>query len=572
MQRPEREKIFASQQRVQLPMLALENRIRNQSGFTDGGHQCVLAVLQSEPEARRVDGQEIAIWPLAFKTEASDQPDVVANMFVIGPKHAVTGPHILYRPFYPEKLIEFTSQSALMVEIEGNQPREVLASLEEQAGNAQYAQPLQKSILDWLEPDARKIYQDGGFRAPNLPRLIINPDFPAYLNPAPAELDKQALSGDLLAQLYEANVKLMSRQAEGQLQSDAEYRWAVLYGLGWRVFDCALNAVLPFLSGPAATFGWLFVTESGVLQALKSLEEGDDKPIGEFAFNLLIPLAAVVLTHRLTSGSPGSITPFEPPTPLPRPTEVKASIKPPIGPGAASALTDTLLDFATPISGNSRLLLERFISTRQEGVGPVITAPVPEGIEVVDGRWYAKVPGRISGHGWARVSPAEGENVMVIDNHGAPIKWLELKNYGQDLWDIAPEFRVRGGGQALGALRSYLFGDPQLAARRAAISSRMESLRLRMQAADKSVHEAQNLGNAELEKFEAAATEAKVLNERSASLRPSELERLNTLKKHAHSRREMQKGNCAIHRTASQPYSRARRSPGCSGAGCRIPA
>ncbi|VVN89517.1 hypothetical protein [Pseudomonas fluorescens] len=177
----------------------------------------------------------------------------------------------------------------------------------------------------------------------------------------------------------------------------------------------------------------------------KSREDGDNEPIKEFAFNLLIPLAAVLLTHRLTSDSQGSITPFEPHATLPRSSEVEVMIRPAIGPGAAGAITDSVLDFSTPVSANSRQLLERFISINQEAVGPVITAPAPRGIEVVEGRWYAKVPGRISGHGWARVSPAQGGNVVVLDNLGMPINWLELKNNGQDLWDIAPEFRVRGG-------------------------------------------------------------------------------------------------------------------------------
>lgn len=482
VQRAEREKLFANQLRIQLPMLALENMIRERSGFTDAGYRCVTAIMAREPQARRVTGQNMVIRPLAFKTNVSNQTQVVSNMFVFGPADATVGPHILYRPLYLERLIEFASLDALMDEIVSDNPRPTSELLP----GRQPDPSLQKSVLDWLAPDDRKIYDNGGFREPHPVGVIFDED----LTPStPAELDKQVLSGDVLTHLYEANAKVLADLANEQTLSNAEYRWNTLKEMGLIIFNSVLNAVLPFVSGPAAAVGWLFVLETAVLQALQSLANDDSEPLKDLSFNVLINLAMALLVHRLAPGFGAPVKPFEPHPVVSRPgaVEVTAQLNPPIGPGAASALTDTVLDFSTPISGNSRLLLERFISTRQEGVGPVITAPVPTGIEVVDGRWYAKVPGRISGHGWARVYPAQGENVVVLDILGTPVSWLELKNNGQDLWDIAPEFRVRGGGPGMSRYLSDVFADPELRARRVDYAVKVKRLNDRIPELDASI-------------------------------------------------------------------------------------
>ena len=471
VQKAGREKLFADQLRIQLPMLALENKIRKQSGFTDAGYRCVAAIMEPESEARRVSGQVIVARSLAFKTDVSNQTHVVPDMFVFGPAEVTAGPHILYRPLYPEQLIEFASLDALMVEIVSNNPRPALALPPGSRTNPS----LQKSILDWLAPDVRKIYDNGGFSEPHPPGVIFDTDL---LRPAPAKLDQQVLSGDVLTHLYEANANVLAHLADEQTLSNAEYRWNTLKQMGLIIVNSVLNAVLPFVSGPAAAIGWLFVVETAVLQALQPLAEGDSEPAKDLTFNVLINLALTLLVQRLSPGFGTPVKPFEPHSIVSRPgaVEVESSIKSPVVSGAASALGDTVLDFSTPISANSRQLLERFLRVNQDGRGPVITAAAPKGIEVVNGRWYAKVPPRLRGQGWANVAPTEGENVVILDNLGAPIKWLELKNNGQDLWDIAPEFRVRGGGPGMSRYMSDVFADPELRTRRADYAVKVKRL------------------------------------------------------------------------------------------------
>jgi hypothetical protein len=530
VQKAEREKLFADQLRIQLPMLALENKIRKHSGFTDAGHRCVAAIMEPTLEARRVGGQAIVIRPLAFNTDVSNQTHVVPNMFVFGPEDVTAGPHILYRPLDAEKLIEFASLNALMEEIVSNDPRPASALSQD----SQPEPSLQKSILNWLEPDVRKIYDNGGFREPHRVGVIFEVDL---LPSAPAELDKQVLSGDVLTHLYEANANVLAQLADEQTLSNAEYRWNTLKEMGGIIFTSVLNAVLPFVSGPAAVVGWVFVVETAVLQALQPLAEGDSEPAKDLAVNVLINLAVALLIHRLSPGSGTPLKPFEPHSIVSRPgaVEVKAVMKPPIGPGASRSLTDTVLDFSTPISGNSRQLLERFLRINQDGRGPVITTPAPEGIEVVDGRWYAKVPGRLRGQGWANVAPAEGENVVILDNLGAPIKWLELKNNGQGLWDIAPEFRVRGGGPGMSRYMSDVFADPELRTRRADYAVKVKRLNDRVIELDKEIAQALNHGKEALDTARLIANDIErnaAARETSVGAERSRLEtKLETLKK-----------------------------------------
>ncbi|MDX9663594.1 hypothetical protein QMK50_01165 [Pseudomonas sp. P5_152] len=502
VQRAEREKLFSDQLRIQLPMLALENRIRKRSGFTDAGYRCVAANMEPDPQARRVSGQVMLARTLAFKTDVSNHTHVVADMFVFGPADVTAGPHVLYRPLYPEPLIEFASLDALMAEIVSNDPRPALVSVAQSKSNPS----LQQSILDWLAPDARKIYDNGGFLEPHPVGII----FETQLWPsAPARFDLQQLDDKVLAHLYEANANVLAQLADEQTLSNAEYRWNTLKEMGLIIFNSVLNTVLPFVSGPAAAVGWLLVVETAVLEALEPLASDDSEPAKDFTYNLLINLAVALLIQRLSPGAGTAVKPFEHHAIVSRPgaLEVSAVIKPPIGPGAASAISDSVLDFSTPVSGDSRRLLERFLSTEQAGRGQVVTTPAPQGIVVVGGRWYAKVPARLRGYGWANVEPAEGGNVVILDHLGRPIKGLELKNNGQDLWEVAPEFRVRGGGPGMSRYLSDVFADSQLRARRADYALKVKRLKDRLPGLHASVTQAQEVGQGALERATAIANE-----------------------------------------------------------------
>ncbi len=468
--RLERETRFANQLRLQLPMLALEYKVTGNGHVTEAGHRQVLALVQAETAARTLDLQPIVLRALAFVLDEADRTDVVSNQFVIGPQDTSHGPFLLYRPFYAPVFVECASWSTLLERIRDDSS-------------------INKSVLDWLEPDARRIYNHGGFTEPHLPRVIFDVDFPTITAAAPPVLCDEVVVGDVFSALYQANADVLVRQADEQTVSNAEYRWATLEGLGEKVLDSILGAVLPYLRGPAAAAGWLLTTESAVLNALRTLDQGDTGPTRQLLFTLLGQLAMAALVHRF---QPGNVSDLPVRLPASR-GSVSARYTPPIA--ATTQITDSAVDFSMAPSRDSRAALERYLQVHPDTVGPVIEAAPLPGIHVVDGRWYARVPGRISGWGWAPVTPAQGRNVHLLDRSAAPIKWLELCNNGEGLWDTAPEFRVRHGGGGASRLGEYVFGDPQLNAERAARTQRLQVLEEQRLALDKEINHARDAGN-----------------------------------------------------------------------------
>ena len=84
-----RQGLYSRHLRIQLPLQALQRKIRGEDGLDERGYQYLLAAMQEDPAQRYVDGLEIVIRPLAFIPggRTDNKADVVANMFVIGPRH-----------------------------------------------------------------------------------------------------------------------------------------------------------------------------------------------------------------------------------------------------------------------------------------------------------------------------------------------------------------------------------------------------------------------------------------------------------------------------------------------------
>lgn len=527
LQRAARERLFSQQLRIQLPMLALENSIRGRSGFSEAGYRCVAAALQEDPQDRRISGQAMVTRTLAFEADVSSERHAVSNMFIFGPEDPAAGPHVLYRPLYGEALIEFPALDALLAEIVSDTPRP----------DTSPALSLQKTILAWMTPEAQKIFANGGFLEPHPVGVVFGVDL---LPSHPARFALSTLEGDVLAPLYVANANVLAQLADEQVVSNAEQRWSTLLQLGEAIFNGLLNAVLPFVSGPAATVGWLLTLELSVLQALEPLTTGDAEPLKELTFNLLINLAVTLLVQRLSSVISTPIKPFDHHSTLPRPgaVQVSASLKRPIGPGAASAIRDSALDFSSPLSADSRQLLERFLSTAQAGRGAVIDTPAPPDVVVVDGRWYVQVPARLRGYGWANVEPAGNGNLVILNHLGRRINGLELSHQGQVLWEIAPQMRVRGGGPGMSRYLSDVFADSALRERRAETALKVKRHKARMAELDVSIAEAEKMGQAAQNNAQALADEIAGMDDQISKASDRELDRLKderaTLRKKLH--------------------------------------
>lgn len=191
--------------------------------------------MQASAAERKVGGQAVALWTLAFKASAQAAADVVANMFIIGPQQGQVGPHLLYRPLFSPMLLEYESLEALFTAIKT-------------------PGALQDNVLTWLAPARQAIYANNGFHEPHIRRVLPGDEFSVYEAPAPAQLSKQVVTTDPTEQVFNATTQALVALADRQSVSNAEQRWANLKQVGWLL----LGTVLPLLNGPLMLgAGWL---------------------------------------------------------------------------------------------------------------------------------------------------------------------------------------------------------------------------------------------------------------------------------------------------------------------------
>lgn len=258
-----REQLFSEYVRLLLPLQALEFSLKHENGLTPLGARHVAAVMKTLAADREVEGQAIVIKHLALVRKSEATPDIVNNMYIIEPLDFHIGPHVLYRPFYTESLLEFPTRAALLDAI---------------------ARPgdLQSSVLTWLNESARPIYDNGGFKEPHYVRFGLGDEYSPIEVPAPAELATDGISSELLQYLqngqlmlflYGTNARALVDQAKAESVSNSESRWAVLLEGGGLIFNSLL--LLPALPRPLMLAGWLFSLASSASQDIPALASND---------------------------------------------------------------------------------------------------------------------------------------------------------------------------------------------------------------------------------------------------------------------------------------------------------
>ncbi|MEN5305216.1 DUF6543 domain-containing protein [Pseudomonas sp. TWI628] len=235
------------------------------------GLQCVVDFCAGQVDA---DTPRMTLMPLAFKRSAtSAQTDTVRCMYIL--YCAEPSLALLYRPlFAQDTLREYSSLSALLEHV-----RE--------------SKILQDSILDWMEPSVRAIYDHGGFSEPHISAIGIDP----YVQPVRAQPAKLAISywrNDIDEKLYAANRDLLLILADEQSVSNAESRWQILCEGAWLLFDVVTLA----LRGPVASVAWLVQLLASLQHDLEALERGDEFDRAAATADLMLNMSMVLLHAR----------------------------------------------------------------------------------------------------------------------------------------------------------------------------------------------------------------------------------------------------------------------------------
>ncbi|SMQ28204.1 hypothetical protein SAMN04488483_4148 [Pseudomonas helmanticensis] len=428
-----RQTLFARHLRIQLPLLALQCKIRGEAGIDARGYRYVMAVLETDSKNRVVENQTIVMRALAFipKRRTDGSEDEVANMFVIGPEDPTAGPCLLYRPMLDQPLSQYPSTSNLLYAI-------------------QQSSSLRDSVLAWLPDNARSDYANyvfpGTLPSPwSVTEFLIDSSKLTMMS-GPIGLSSKKLAGDLPTALFKANAQAMVELADRQSVSNSENRWASFKRAGWILF----NGVLPFLGRVAGVATWIWQIMDQ-LQALQDAHEQGDKPEQWAALTDALLNLAMAITLHIAARSPQtprsrqeSVTSKPAKDPLP---SVPVRTLKQLDKGAPHEVTD--LQQTLNISGavnqtptSLSLVLNRFKIKRPEGLGAASTEK---------GRYlhlyrqgkkcYAPV-----GKDWYEVTVDENGTVNIIDAQTATRSGPALFSNLRGEWFVDTRLRLRGGG------------------------------------------------------------------------------------------------------------------------------
>lgn len=435
-----RQLLYTSHLCVQLPLLALQLKIRQQNGVDDLGYRYVAAAVQAPGHGRQVDEQESVIRRLAFipTLRPGHEQDVVANMFVIGPKEATQGPCLLYRPLLDPPLIQFPSRQNLLYAIK-------------------HIPELRESVLAWLPDAARFNYAQYVFpsKLPSpwtLTQALVDTQTLLYMS-GPITLSDEALGDDILATLFKANANAMVELADRQSVSNVQKRWESFRRTGWQIF----SAALPFMGRTVGIAAWIWQIMDDVQTLEEAEEHADTSTQWTAQVDLLLNLGMAMVLHlalrRPPTQRPETPSTFdaEPPLievpekPLPLPHTASVTQQPDIVRGELPPWHQGPLHTSGALNRSRSSLgatLDRFKITKPAGLGEPNTEPGAHLHLYAQGdKWYAPV-----GERWFEVRVDENDNPLIVDpnqpTHLGPMLVSNLA--GQ--WFVDTRLRLRGAG------------------------------------------------------------------------------------------------------------------------------
>ena len=441
-----REKLFASQINVQLPLEALELSLKKESGMTAPGARQVAAVVQTSAADQQVDGVAVVIRHLALLRHPEARPDIVSNMFIIEPANVEHGPHVLYRPFYSPSMLEFSTRTALL---------DAIAE----------PSPLQTSVLTWLSDIARPIYDNGGFKEPHYVRFGLGSDFAPIELPGPArlatngsdELLQYLQNGQLMQYLFGCNARALVEQANTDSVSNTESRWAVLLEGGGLIFNSLL--LLPGLSSPIMFTGGLLSLANVASHDIPALASSDAATRELAAADVLLNLGMLLFhqsqkTLQKLSPLPAGLTGKAMQAPAPAPiAEAWPEPEPPVVitgivalpgefPGANSAVLDLSTASASDrLISSRRELLATFKVAQPETLPPAVASGPFKGLYVIDQKWHA-----LLGEGLYPVDIDIDDDVCIVSESDINRSGPNLRTDGKGNWMVDTRLRLRGGG------------------------------------------------------------------------------------------------------------------------------
>ena len=421
--------LFKAQLRNQLPMLALEKKIKGESAITSRGVEIIQQLMHQD---RLTAHDSVVIRPLELSPYEGAKVDTVLNMFIFGPRQKSVGPFVLYSPFNSEVLREFVSWQALLTAIK-------------QAG------PLNDQVLEWMPQKSRGYYVEGGFDRPHLESVLLEGEL-ALLPRRPATLSERVLEGDHFEFLFDANTGALIALADRQSVSVSERRWSFFKQCAWTLF----NGLTFFVSGPLAKAAWLFQVLVSIDTGLQARIERDKAAASQSVLDLLFIISLTLLHRGLTFQSERTQKArlktamdeplFSVPEPI-KPRTAPARLQPRTpGTVPAHGREDySPLDFswfgASPqMTANQSVAIATFKVAVDLSKATKIEVGPFKGTYTYQGKYWVKIKDAVY-----RVS-REQDGLVIQDDRNILRLGPWLMTDGQGSWDFDLRLRLRGGG------------------------------------------------------------------------------------------------------------------------------
>lgn len=427
-----RQTLYIDQLRLQLPLLALQYKMRAQYGVDEQGYRYICAAMEVDPNQRRVGGQPIVIRPLAFipTRRPSQTSDPVSNMFVIGPLDTNSGPCLLYRPLFDKPLLQFASPNNLIYAVK-------------------QTTPVRQSVLAWLPDSVRFEYAQfvfpGSLTSPwVLSKMLIEP-LTALTMSGQVILGSEVLHDNDLASLFKSNANALVELADQQSVSNAEARWESFKHAGWLIF----NAALPFLGKTVGAAAWIGQLIDDVQQVVDASEAGDSDAKWSALTDIFLNLGMALALHLAVRNVPvgrsekPALSSLEGILPVPKkplitqlptvdttqlPADHESSLH------TLGALTRKPLSLKKTLDG--------FSVTKPENLGAQQIEPGShQHLYPLGEHWYAPV-----GKRWFQVVVDENDMAMIVDPQNRTRLGPLLVNNRAGHWFIDTRLRLRGAG------------------------------------------------------------------------------------------------------------------------------
>lgn len=425
-----RQMLYTTQLRLQLPLLALQYKVRKVYGLTEQGYRYLCAAMNADTTAHVVDGVPVVIRKLSLlpSRRLIGSADVVDNMFVIGPQDSKKGPCLLYRPLCHEPLMEFPSPANMLYAIKQNTP-------------------LRQSVLAWLPDSVRTAYAQfalhGSLPSPWVITSLVTDPLNSLVMTGPIEIVGEVLRDDDLATLFKANATALVTLADRQSVSNADARWESFKHAGWQIF----NGLLPFMGGAVGAAAWIWQLMDDLQQMVDAEEVGDRSAGLSAVVDILLTLGVVLTTHAATRyrpelpiEKPGALPELPPPVTKP-PLIQKPNIttaEPPVGHEHTLHIDGAL----TRSSLNLGAYLDGFAQPKPDQLGKQNKAAGPHlNLYAKGEQWYAPVGTR-----WFEVIVNENDDVLIVDPKQTDRYGPLLVGNARGQWFIDTRLRLRGGG------------------------------------------------------------------------------------------------------------------------------